>query len=88
MNERYSRQGFLGEAGQLAIETARIGVSGLGGGGSHIAPQSAHLGVQNFVLFDADQGDKSNLNRTMTLVESDIGPIEPRTVVLIRNRRN
>ena len=28
--------------------------------------------MQNFVLFDADHGDESNLNRTMTLVESDI----------------
>ncbi len=72
MNERYSRQGFLGEAGQHAIETARVGLPGLGGGGSHIASQLAHLGVQNFVLFDADHGDESNLNRTMTLVESDI----------------
>ena len=72
MNDRYSRQGFLGEAGQRAIETARVGLPGLGGGGSHFAPQLAHLGVQNFVLFDADHGDESNLNRTMTLVESDI----------------
>jgi molybdopterin-synthase adenylyltransferase len=70
--DRYSRQGFLGEAGQRAIETARVGFSGLGGGGSHIAPQSAHLGVQNFVLFDADNGDETNMNRTMTLVDSDI----------------
>jgi hypothetical protein len=72
MKERYSRQGFLGEAGQRAIETASVGIPGLGGGGSHTAPQLAHLGVQNFVLFDADFGDESNLNRTMTLVERDI----------------
>lgn len=72
MKERYSRQGFLGEAGQRAIETARVGIPGLGGGGSHTAPQSAHLGVYNFVLFDADSGDETNMNRTMTLVESDI----------------
>ena len=26
----------------------------------------------NFVLFDADHGDESNMNRTMTLVDSDI----------------
>src|SRR5260370_22680458 len=72
MDERYSRRCFLGEAGQRAIETASVGIPGLGGGGSHTAPQLAHLGVQNFVLFDADYGDESNLNRTMTLVESDI----------------
>jgi molybdopterin-synthase adenylyltransferase len=72
MNERYSRQSFLGEAGQRAIELARVGVVGLGGGGSHIAPQAAHLGFQNFVLFDDDYGTESNLNRTMTLVDGDI----------------
>src|SRR5213592_4559924 len=55
MNDRYSRQGFLGEAGQRAIETARVGFSGLGGGGSHLAPQSAHLAVQDFVLFSRRQ---------------------------------
>lgn len=72
MNERYSRQGFLGDAGQRAIEEAHIAFNGLGGGGSHLAPQLAHLGVQNFVLFDHDFGDESNLNRTMTLTEADI----------------
>ncbi|WP_029629629.1 HesA/MoeB/ThiF family protein [Zavarzinella formosa] len=72
MSERYSRQGFLGMAGQLAIETARVAVNGLGGGGSHIAPQLAHLGVQNFLLYDHDRGDESNLNRTMTLAEADV----------------
>lgn len=72
MNDRYSRQGFLGEAGQRAIESARVGFCGLGGGGSHLAPQSAHLGVENFVLFDADYAGESNLNRTMTLLDRDI----------------
>jgi hypothetical protein len=72
MNERYSRQGFLGEVGQRAIETVRVGLPGLGGGGSHFAPQLTHLGFQHFALFDKDHGTESNLNRTMTLVESDI----------------
>lgn len=72
MNERYSRQSFLGEAGQRAIETARVCLNGLGGGGSIVAPELAHLGVQNFVLYDPDRGDESNLNRTMTLTEADV----------------
>jgi molybdopterin/thiamine biosynthesis adenylyltransferase len=72
MKERYSRQSFLGEAGQATIEMARVCVSGLGGGGSIIAPQLAHLGFHNLSLFDADYGDETNLNRTMTLVEADI----------------
>ncbi len=72
MKNRYSRQGFLGDVGQAAIETARVCIVGLGGGGSIIAPQLAHVGVQAFVLFDADRGDETNLNRTMTLTEADI----------------
>jgi hypothetical protein len=72
MDERYSRQSFLGEAGQAAIEGAQVCINGLGGGGSIVAPELAHLGVQNFVLYDPDYGDESNLNRTMTLTDADI----------------
>ena len=72
MKERYSRQSFLGEAGQAAIEKTRICVSGLGGGGSIIAPELAHLGFHDIALFDSDYGDETNMNRTMTLVETDI----------------
>jgi molybdopterin-synthase adenylyltransferase len=72
MSERYSRQDFLGAAGQQAIEAALVCINGLGGGGSIIAPELAHLGVQNFRLYDPDCGDESNLNRTMTLTEADI----------------
>ncbi len=72
MSDRYSRQGFLGESGQRAIETCRMAVCGLGGGGSHIAPQAARVGFQNFALFDPDIGEESNLHRTMTLMQSEI----------------
>ncbi len=34
-SERFSRQSFLGEAGQAAIERCVVGVVGLGGGGGH-----------------------------------------------------
>jgi molybdopterin-synthase adenylyltransferase len=72
MKQRFSRQGFLGEKGQEAIERARIGICGLGGGGSHIIQQCAHIGFRDIVVFDADRADESNLNRTVTLRESDI----------------
>lgn len=72
MSDRYSRQSFLGERGQHAIEQARVCINGLGGGGSIIRPELAHVGVQNFILYDPDYGDESNLNRTMTLINSDI----------------
>jgi hypothetical protein len=72
MNDRFSRQGFLGEAGQKTIEHTRVGICGQGGGGSHLVLQCAHIGFLDFVLFDADFADGSNLNRTVTLVETDI----------------
>lgn len=72
MSERFSRQSFLGEAGQPAIEAARVCINGLGGGGSIVALELAHLGVQNIMLYDPDRGDESNLNRTMSLTEADI----------------
>jgi len=62
-NERYSRQSFLGPNAQGVIERARVGVVGLGGGGSHVVQQLAHVGFRNLVLYDPDLVEYSNLNR-------------------------
>lgn len=45
---RFTRQTFLGQHSQTAIECAAIGIVGLGGGGSHIVQQCAHLGARRF----------------------------------------
>lgn len=71
-DERYSRQGFLGEGCQLKIAECVVGIAGLGGGGSHIAQQLAHLGFKKFRLFDPDIIEDSNLNRTVGATEADI----------------
>jgi len=60
---RYDRQSFLGEWAQHKLSSVKIGVVGLGGGGSHIVQQLSHLGVLNFVIFDDDFVAESNLNR-------------------------
>lgn len=72
MNDRFSRQSFLGAASQGSIECARLGICGLGGGGSHLVQQAAHIGFLDYVLFDKDFCDESNLNRTVTFVDADI----------------
>jgi hypothetical protein len=72
MKDRFKRQSFLGAEGQQAIERVRVAVCGLGGGGSHIVTQLAHLGVLDYALFDADSAESWNLNRTVTLIEADI----------------
>jgi hypothetical protein len=60
---RYSRQSFLGENSEELISRCTIGVPGLGGGGSHIIQQLAHIGFQRYVIYDYDVVEESNLNR-------------------------
>jgi len=68
----FSRQSFLGENSQSRIEQTIIGIAGLGGGGSHIAQQLAHLGFLNFVIYDGDHVESSNLNRLVGATEGDV----------------
>ena len=63
---RYDRQTFLGEWSQHLLSKITVGVIGLGGGGSHIVQQLAHLGVQNYFIFDDDIIEDSNLNRLVS----------------------
>lgn len=44
---------------------------GLGGGGSHIAQQLAHVGIGYFRLVDADHAEISNLNRLVGATYQD-----------------
>ncbi len=58
-----SRQSFLGPNSAKILKSARIGIVGLGGGGSHIAQQTAHVGIGKFLLIDPDRIENHNLNR-------------------------
>ncbi len=68
----FSRQSFLGKGAQAAIERCVVGIVGLGGGGSHIAQQLAHLGFLDYVLFDKDRIDDTNLNRLVGGTARDV----------------
>ena len=46
-----------------ALQMLRVGVVGLGGTGSAVAQQLAHLGVTKYTLIDRDDIDVTNLNR-------------------------
>lgn len=72
MKERLKRQGFLGPQSDQILGDCVLAVVGLGGGGSHIAQQSAHLGVSNFLLFDPDKVEESNLNRLIGATAQDV----------------
>jgi hypothetical protein len=80
----FSRQSFLGPNSQQSIAACIVGIAGLGGGGSHIAQQLAHLGFMNYVLFDRDAIEESNLNRLVGGTMQDV--IEKRLKIEIARR--
>lgn len=78
------RQSFLGDDSEQVLRDTIIGVAGLGGGGSHVIQQLAHLGIGNFVIVDDDTIDDSNLNR---LVGGQFSDIESETTKVEIARR-
>ena len=62
--DRFRKQSFLGDSSQDRINAVRVGVVGLGGGGSHAVQQLAHIGFP-MRLFDNDFIEESNLNRLL-----------------------
>lgn len=63
----------LGRDGQARLRRLRVGVIGLGGIGSVVAMQLAHLGVGGLVLIDGDVVEPSNLSRIVGALPSDVG---------------
>lgn len=76
----YDRQlRAFGTEGQKAIENLNIAIVGLGGTGSVVAEQLAHLGAKHFVLVDPDVVEETNLNRLVGAKFADVG--KPKTEV-------
>src|SRR5947208_9399225 len=69
--DRYSRQSFLSPDAEELIARITVAVPGLGGGGSHVVQQLAHIGFQNYVLYDGDAVEDSNLNRLIGATAAD-----------------
>lgn len=61
----------FGPEGQRRIQRMRVGIVGLGGTGSLVAQQLAHLGTRDFILVDHDTIETTNLNRVVGAVPSD-----------------
>jgi molybdopterin/thiamine biosynthesis adenylyltransferase len=72
LDEQFIRQSFLGNNAQFLFEQVRVGIVGLGGGGSHIAQQMAHIGIKQPIIFDADHVEESNLNRLVGAWFADV----------------
>jgi hypothetical protein len=81
---RYSRQSFLGVDSDAIIARTVVGLVGLGGGGSHIIQQLAHLGFKNFVLCDNDVISESNLNRLVGGTRADVRAKRLKTIIAER----
>lgn len=62
-----------GEGGQRRLAAARVAIVGLGGTGSQVAVQLAHLGVGALVLVDPDRVEATNLSRLVGATRADVG---------------
>ena len=72
--DRFDRQvRVFGPAAQRRLQRFRVAIVGLGGIGSAVAQQLAHLGVSEFLLIDPDIVEASNLNRLLGARATDVG---------------
>jgi len=78
----------FGAAGQDRLREMRIGIVGLGGTGSIILEQLAHLGIRRFLLIDPDVVERTNLNRLVGATESDIGKSKVQVAAAYATRIN
>lgn len=83
---RYDRQSFLGPRSEEIFSNLRVGVVGLGGAGSHVVQQLAHVGIKHWVLYDPDVVDKdgTNLNRLVGATVQDAANETPKIEVAER----
>ena len=82
--DRHARQSFLGPDSERRLGVCTVGVVGLGGGGSLIAQQLAHVGVRRFVLCDPDTIEDTNLNRLVGGTAADALLAVPKVFALGR----
>lgn len=69
---RHERQDFLGQNSEAILANTTIGIVGLGGGGSQIVQQLAHIGIGGYVNSDPQVIEESNITRLIGAIVSDI----------------
>lgn len=84
MDARFARQSFLGPDSEYTLREARVAIVGLGGGGSHVAQQCAHLGVGDILILDPDNSEETNLHRLVGATLDDV--IHERSKTFIAER--
>lgn len=74
LDARYDRQvRAFGRSGQAMLRNLHVGVVGVGGTGSVVAQQLAHLGVGALTLIDPDELETTNLNRVVGSTPDAVG---------------
>ncbi|MCA9493210.1 MAG: ThiF family adenylyltransferase [Myxococcales bacterium] len=63
----------LGEHGHRILRDLHVGIVGLGGTGSAVLVQLAHLGVGKLTLVDGDRVEASNVSRVLGARAADVG---------------
>jgi molybdopterin/thiamine biosynthesis adenylyltransferase len=63
----------FGKEGQATLASLSVAIIGLGGMGSVVAEQLAHLGLKSLLLLDPDVIEETNLNRVIGATRHDIG---------------
>lgn len=76
-----------GTGGQERLGALRVGLVGLGGGGSILAEHLARMGVGEMVLVDFDRIEHANLNRAQGATEADADAGIPKTEIAGRLAR-
>jgi hypothetical protein len=81
---RFTRQSFLGPDSETRLFEVTIGIVGLGGGGSHLVQQFAHVGIGGYVPVDPDHITSTNTNRLVGGTLEDVGKVTPKIVIAER----
>lgn len=88
IDSRFDRQlRALGPIAQARLQRLRIGIVGLGGTGSQVVQQLAHLGVRDFVLVEDDRAEASNLPRLAGATLWDVSLRRAKTAIARRTIR-
>lgn len=87
MTGQLDRQSFLGAGSEAHLASIRVGTVGLGGGGSHVIQQLAHVGILHHALVDPDVIELSNLNRLVGGTLDDVRRKRPKVEIAARTIR-
>lgn len=73
----FRNQGVFSAKDQRQLNQAKVAIIGLGGTGGFLLENLLRLGVQDFVLFDSDRFELSNMNRQLLATMDSLDKPKP-----------